>query len=296
MRLILAVALALGAGLLAGCVGGPQSPDGPRGGPMPLTGPTGDDVVQLYVAVVEQPAASRFLTDDVWALADEQSVAPPDGPDVELKWKRLLADNGLRVGLLGGLLPDRLQHLVESGHGCADPRQVRFRAGRPWPIVLGPKWPRCYFRLRLPDGDQELDLEQGQCELQITPALHGPDLALHFTPAVRHGELSLEPRSVKEADGTLRWDMQAQQPIALLEPLSWRLRIAPDEVAVIGGRADKPGTIGHRCFVQEDAETPVQRLLVLRAARAGAAPVSDAALARSLALQAGLTAVRGSGP
>jgi hypothetical protein len=292
MRLILAAAL----GLAAGCVGTPSPPpDGPVG-PPPHAGPTGDDVVRLSVAVVERPLGDRCLDDELWKLADEQQVTPPEGPDVELKWKRLLTENGLRVGVLGGLLPDRLHRLVDGARSGSAPRQAHFHAGQPWPVALGPAWPRCCFTARLPDGDRDIDLEQAQGELRLTATLRGPEVSLLCTPAVRHGAPSLAPRPVQGPDGTLRWDMQAEQPREELAGLSWRLKLAPDEVALIGGRLDRPGTFGHRCFVQEDGATPVQRLLVLRVARDGGAPVSDAALRRSLALQAGLTAARGSAP
>src|SRR5438105_3634349 len=83
-----------------------------------------------------------------------------------------------------------------------------------------------------PDGDQEIDLEQAQGELRLTASLRGPDVTLLCTPAVRHGAPSLAPRPRKEPDGTLRWDMQAEQPVVELAALSWRLRPAPDEVVL----------------------------------------------------------------
>jgi hypothetical protein len=86
------------------------------------------------------------------------------------------------------------------------------------------------------------------------------------------------------------------QPDEAYPWLSWELTVAANEYVVVGTRLDRPGTLGHCCFLHGEGRPPVQRLLVLRTARAPGRPALDESLSRSppLALQAGWNSARGS--
>jgi hypothetical protein len=66
---------------------------------------------------------------------------------------------------------------------------------------------------------------------------------------------------------------------------------------VIGGRLDRPHTLGHECFVRTDEQVPVQRLLVIRTARVTAenppATAENGYAAPPLACQAAYSTARG---
>ena len=55
-----------------------------------LNGPTGPDVVQMDIALLERPVGDSYINRDLWTTADEQVIA--------LERKAQLDDNGFRVG------------------------------------------------------------------------------------------------------------------------------------------------------------------------------------------------------
>jgi hypothetical protein len=68
----------------------------------------------------------------------------------------------------------------------------------------------------------------------------------------------------RPADDHSGWLMDNQRPAEDYTALSWEASLAPSEYLVIGGRYDRPDTLGHQCFVRPDETVPVQRLLVIR--------------------------------
>ena len=290
MRHCQAVVLALVAGALGGgCVGQPQRPAPLFDARRSFGGPDGDDVVQIDVAVLERPAGDRYVNHDLWELADEQGV--------NLERKPVLEDNGFRVCQIGGLPPAGLQGLLASPRSNPDPRQVRLHAGTPNAVPLGPPRDHCHFELKQEDRALPADLEQAQCLVEVVPALaEDGRILLRFTPHVKHGKPVLGPQPRHDPAGTLRWELETNQPDEAYPWLSWDLTVAPNEYVVVGTRLDRPGTLGHCCFLHAEGRPPVQRLLVIRTARAPGRPALDESLSRSppLALQAGWNSARGS--
>jgi hypothetical protein len=288
MRRFLAVGLALLAGAPLGCLPTRTTPTEARP-PSSERDFGGDDLIVFCVAVIERPAGDYSLNHDIWQLADEQSLTAPEGPDVELRRKQALVENGFRIGQVGGLLPSHLQNMIESGRCCAPPQLLRRKAGDAAPIVLAPARPLCRFRLSEEDGSV-VELTQAQCELEVTATpISDSRIRLRCTPRVRHGDTDLTPHPVREPGGTIRWDLQTQQRIERYAGLAWEMTVGADEVVLVGTLLDRPETLGQCCFLRKEGEAPRQRLLVLRAVRENAAPLSDEVVARSggaLALQA----------
>src|SRR5260370_28193886 len=100
------------------------------GRPRLLQGPTGSDVIQLDVAILEGPVGNRAFNHDLWTLADEQGIAP--------ETQATLEENGLRVGQIGGLPPPPLQTPLSSARSCAPFPQIPLRFAAPPPILLVP--------------------------------------------------------------------------------------------------------------------------------------------------------------
>lgn len=293
MRRGLGLGLALLAGLLAGCT----AEDAVRsrallGGLRSFHGLAAPDIVQMDVALVERPVGDRTINEQLWGLADEQVI--------ELERKAVLEDNGLRVCQVGGQTPAELLDLLTRERSCANPRRIQARAGKSSTLVLGPSRDECHFRLHQNGEDLAVGLENAQCVVQVTPSLTADGRTrLQFTPQVRHG--TCQPVFRPTAEGS--WMLQDQQPTETYAGLGWEVTLAPNEYVVVGGRFDRPGTLGHECFVRADEERPVQRLLVVRTGRPAPGVTADAGddEARSggavpLALQASGTAVRASAP
>jgi hypothetical protein len=266
---------------LAGCFtprpgAAPQTalPDGPNG--------SVQDAVYLLVAVVERPVADGYLNDGLWEWVNEQLLEP--------ELKGLLLDNGFRVGVLGGNPPAAFQNLI-SERSCPNPRRIALRPNTPTSVTLGPVWSECVFRVYREGEPMVIDLAQAQCQLQVTPAAAGDSqVALHFTPCLRHGPQAVTPCAVLDPDGSRRWDLRAEQAVQAFDWLSWDLRVDPSQFVVIGTDLNQTDSLGRRCFLFTETETPVQRLLVLRTMHSATDPLlTDKQTLRSppLALQAG---------
>lgn len=217
-------------------------------------GPGRPDVVVMEVALLERPVGDEYINKELWALTDEQTIP--------LERKSLLEDNGLRIGQVGGIPPARLLALLTSKRSCANPRRIYLTPQKPFPIALGPRAVSCHFEME-EDGELvPIDLEQAECSLSVVPSLtDNGQIRLRFTPQIRHGEVTLMPQPAPDRHG---WVLQETQPTEVYSSLAWEVTLPPEEYVVVGGRFDRPRTLGHQFFIRADETVPVQRLLVLR--------------------------------
>src|SRR5262249_27208234 len=125
----------------------------------PFQGPTGPDVVCMDVALIERPIGDPYLNDELWTSADEQGGA--------LERKAVLDENGLRVGLIGGITPSRLLALLTSEQSSPSPRHIQLRAGNAKKFELGRKLAVCQFHLHQDSQSLPVTLEQVSCTFQI---------------------------------------------------------------------------------------------------------------------------------
>jgi hypothetical protein len=221
-------------------------------------GPTGPDVVVMHVAKVERPVGDDYVNHDLWKFADEQVVG--------LETKAILDENGFRVGQIGGNTPAGLLKLLTSGKSNANPHGCALRAGNPAALVVGPREDRCEFKVHRDGGTVNVELVGAEFVLSVVPSpAEDGRTRLRFVPLVRHGSPVIQPRPAADRSG---WTMQAQQPQVSYPELGWEVALSPNEFVVVGGRGDRPGTIGHRSFIRPDEPVPVQRLLVIRSVRA----------------------------
>jgi hypothetical protein len=285
--------LGLLAGVLVGCATGkPMQSASWWERFRPFQGPAGADVILLDVALLERPVDDPYINQELWAAVDEQAVS--------LECKAVLEDSGFRVGQIGGLTPARLQKLLTSERSNLNPRQIRLHAGRATTLVLGPRAALCRFQVEQDGQPAPLALEQAQCTLNVVPTLTEDNcITLHFTPQVQHGEIKLSPRPTEDLSGFI---LQSERPTKSFPVFGWELTLAPNQYAIIGGRADRSETLGCQCFLRRDEAIPTQRLLVIRTARmteGGIPDSSSEAMAEEasanqippLALQAAWTAV-----
>jgi hypothetical protein len=222
-------------------------------------GPTGPDTIQMDVALVERPLGDGYINGELWNSADEQVVA--------LESKAIIEDNGFRVGQIGGITPAGLQTLLTSERSCANPRRLRSRAGKPTRLILGPEMALCRFQILRDGGTVQVALEKAQCTLEVTGTLaNDGHTRLRFVPQILHGDTRLLPRPASDRSG---WILGEDRPTDRYPQLAWEVSLAPNEYVLVGGRYDRPETLGHQCFLRGDEQNPVQRLLVIRTSRPG---------------------------
>lgn len=256
-------------------------------------GPVGPDTIQMDVALIEKPLGDTYLNLDLWNDTDEQVIP--------LENKAVLEDNGFRIGQIGGITPVGLQLLLTSERSCANPRRIRCLQDKANKLVLGPELPLCCFQLASEGEPADINLEKAQCTLEVTASLTADGRTkLRFVPQVFHGDTSLLPRPAGDLSG---WILKEERAVERYARLAWEVTLATNEYLIVGGRYEKPRTLGHECFLRRDEQNPVQRLLVIRTTRAEkpgdepTAPVAtDGKSVRSpaSAAQSGYTTARGS--
>lgn len=221
-------------------------------------GPTDQDVVQMDVAVVEQPLGDPYINEELWQTADERAVS--------LECKAMLEDNGFRIGLIGGIPPARLQSLLTSRESCPNPKQMQRQSGTAARAIIGPVLTNCPLP-HTPDARcaEPTSLEKAEFTLVITPTLtRDGRTRLRFTPQIEYGDRGLTIGPTADKSG---WTLEEQRQHVSFETLSWEITLSPNEYILIGGRTDRPGSFGHACFVRPSEQPPTQRLLVIRTSR-----------------------------
>lgn len=258
----------------------------------PFSGPVGTDVVHIDVFPLERPLGDPVVNDAVWRLADEFVV--------DLERKGRLADNGLRIGQVGGNTPMELQSLLHSPRSCNNPRRIIMHADHPTIIKIGALQEQCNFAVRRDDRSDEVHLEHAQCEFEVGPKLAtGGNVTLRFTPQIRHGQKQVVRKPTADHSG---WALQEEEPVERFDALSFDVSLSPNEFIIVGARFEAVGSLGCQFFVGGEEANPVQRLLAIRTSRTSV--TSDLDLdgdeaepsrqhAVPLALQASWTSARG---
>jgi hypothetical protein len=222
----------------------------------------GPDAVVLDLIVIEQPLGDAFLNRELWQSTDYLAGG--------IDRKRLLDDNGLRIGTIVGMNPERLQGLLGMDRYCVTRRRQVLGTGGNTTVTLGATQPDCRFRLRTDAGVCDVILDQGQCQFVIepVPASEGRT-RLKFTPKVLYGSGPVPEYQADKAG----WSIQYKRPSQSYPEAAFDVTLASNQVLVIGTPFDEdaddtaPRTLGSQCFLQENGHGYMQRLLVVRVTR-----------------------------
>jgi hypothetical protein len=261
-------------------------------GRQPFQGPTGSDVVELRVALLQvRPGEAewKYVNGELWQLADE-SLIDEDRRDA-------MGESGFRVGRLGTQPPPALLALLTSRRFNPSPRDISFRTGDDRPLAVGPTLPHC--RYRTGSDAEPVALDQADCKLVVT-ATRGPDgkTVLRVAPEVQSGDAKNVYRVDKKAGSFLS---QPERPTKSYPHMGWEAELARNEYLIVGGSYERSESLGHQFFVRPDESPPVQRLLVIQMGATqqqtplpAPAPPSGGSAARSAPLA--LQTARGTAP
>jgi hypothetical protein len=224
----------------------------------------GPDAVQMELAIVRQPSGDAYLAGELWEELDEQVVP--------LELRPVLQVNGFRVGTLSGGTPARLQTLLTSDATCVEARRKAVKAGTPTFLALGPNQ-SLNVKVVQDHAPTPLELDRAQCGVSVSLRIEEDgDVLLRFEPHVQHGG---EQRVLKPAEDRSDWKIQPSKAEEAFPRLGWEVSLARHEFLVIGGLADRPGTLGHACFFRPDKGT--QDILVIRTLKPSPDPATTTA-------------------
>jgi len=259
-----------------------------------MGGPTGPDAVFIEYALIERPAGSAGINREAWANVDEQVLASDK--------RALLSENGLRVGIVGGLLPSEIEAMIANPKSAIGHRQRRLYANNAAVLPMnGPVPVAEYQMLASLDGKPAtLKFEQAQFSLNITPSFAADGrIKVKSCP-----EIEFNDRKSWLPTGAAGSAWAGNKPAEKPESLAWEVSLSAREFAIVGSHHERGNWIGNQIFTGTVGHDKVQRLLIVRAGKLAAtedgstaplaAPTKDGVV--PLAAQASTSAVRGQRP
>jgi hypothetical protein len=257
-----------------------------------IGGPSGPDAVFIEYTHVERPAGDSAMNRQIWSQVDEL-VIPAET-------RALLAENGLRCGVVGGLLPSELESMLQNPRSPLGSRQRRLYVNNSAPIVVGGPVAQAEYRVRptLESKETTIRFEQAKFVMNFTPA-HGDSgrLSLKCVPEVEYND-----RKRWTPIGAAGEAWADQKPVERYPALAFEVSLSPREFLVIGADFSRGNWLGNQMFTDNPASQKVQRLLIIRAGHVASAdsnrppktPSKDEVV--PLASQAEVSAARGSRP
>jgi len=220
----------------------------------------------LRVMVASRPEGDPGLSEAIWRVADEQAVEP--------EVRRVLQANGIRIGRASGELPLEVREVLSA----PPPRRVET------------------LTIALPDGEHtlldpgtpptgSLSLILGQKDkvvgkvyqdargfVRLTAGFDGDDgVSLRIAPELHHGPLQqgwgIAPGATTMTPGQII--SKAAQKEETFRDMAATVVLKPGQIAVIGGRHDKRGSLGNFLFGAEepDSDRPIERVIFVWATR-----------------------------
>jgi hypothetical protein len=231
----------------------------------------GSDGAALEVVFIRLPPGPCELAEMLWTEVDEQPLA--------LELRRELSRNGFRAGVLSARTSPALAQLLAgnrpsdaAGEGPtaleAEPtvtrRMLQVRSGRRAEVIASgahAQWPVLINEAGQLRGRTYTDA-QGILAVKAWPLGDGR-LRLHVVPELAYGEV--RQHWVGE-DGVFR--LQSGKPRQTFEQLALELTLAPNQMLVLGGATERPGSLGHY-FFSESSESGRgdSKLLIVRHAQ-----------------------------
>ncbi|MBI1903773.1 MAG: hypothetical protein HYS13_21935 [Planctomycetia bacterium] len=239
-----------------------------------LSAPTmSRDSVTLEIFFVRLPHEDLASYDAIWQEIDEQAARQATA--------ECLAENGFRLGTIGGQLPTRVQQLLDLRAKPQPPpdaqlglanvvnfdqeetvriRQLQLRSGKRGEIVASGIHASVPLLLK-ENGQvhgQSYEKFQGELAVKSQPLGDG-SVKLQLVPEVHYGD----PRNrFTGADGVMR--LEASRPRMVLDQMEIMAHLAPGEMLVLSSARDRPGSLGHYFFSDSATGRLERKLLFLR--------------------------------
>jgi hypothetical protein len=229
----------------------------------PMVPPEG---LLVQSVLLEQPIGDEFLDRSLW-----ESTLPVGEPEM----RTLHAENGLRVGILSGALPQRFQDMLHSESETVSPHALSFNARKEAVLPTAGLVDPCRFALLadLAGERRTIELKQARCGFLIRPqVVEGGSVKIGCEPRIQHGER--RDRYLPTEDGT-GFAKVEELPVEKFSKLAFEATLKMDDCLVIGWNAEKANTIGSVFFGVDADNRPRQRVLVIRARQNGRSPTSD---------------------
>ncbi len=248
---------------LAGCEFISYKPKGASPlAPLELT----DDSAELEVVFIRFPVGEPEMT-QLWKEIDEQAISSA--------LRSELAANGLRAGLIGGETPSVLARKLSTPDEKPNPAaaaakletepsvrrsHLQIHRGRPGNIVVSAVYDQLSLLIR-EDGQltgKPYPQAQGDFVITVDPQ---PDrrVLLSLVPELKYGE----PRREYVAEDGI-FHPQLSKPKKTFDKLKLDTTLAADQMLVLTGMPERPGSLGQKFFTEAKSGQEEQKLLIIR--------------------------------
>lgn len=202
----------------------------------------------LTVIHLSRPLRDPVINDVLWRSADEQAI----GPEI----RRTLQSNGLRIGLITGELPLAIDTIIKAPPPHkVDPAQFLLADGDNSLVALCPPVAEANILLNLEGGPSGKDFKDAQGFFRVTSNQEGTDrVAIRLVPEIHHGPSQSSYGAVPNASNLLPQELTVKngQKEETLRDLAATINLKPNQIAVIGGYASRPRSLGSFLFTQTE--------------------------------------------
>jgi hypothetical protein len=229
------------------------------------------DSVALDIFFVRFPFGDPTINGELWNEIDEQ----PFGPEL----RERLAQNGFRIGVVGGHIPVELSKLMALSDACsagdepggrklsdldsepqATQRRLQLPAGRRSEILASSVYEQLPVLVSKSGRISCATYRQAQGVFELK-SLPQPDgrVRLTLVPELHHDQ----PRRDWDFDSQGILHLASGRPKAIYNDLAMAAELAPGAMLVVSSLPSRTGSLGHHFFTDGSGRTQ-QKLLIVR--------------------------------
>jgi hypothetical protein len=216
--------------------------------------------------LIERPPGDAFLDREIWS-----STLPVGTPEN----RSLLEENGLRAGILTGIMPTQFQTLLDTKADVVNPQRMIFNNRKDEVIPTAGPNESCNFELLadLAGKPESISLKQTRSGIFIRPqALDEGRVKLWCEPQIQHGDRVIRYRPSEDGIQLTKFE---EVPTEKYSTLGFEVILKVDDCLIIGAISEQQETLGTALFGVESNGNLRQRLIVIRARQVNASGTSD---------------------
>ena len=213
----------------------------------------------LRTTLIDRPAGDEYLARGLW-----DSATQPLPHELAAR----LARNGVRVGVLSGVLPGEFATLIAAEGVLLDPMDRMCPPGEAKLVpVCGPVGSAAFdYWADVAGAGQLLRLAEVEGGLGVRPGFEAGRVKLACEFQLQHGA---KQAFLKPTEDGSQFTQRSQKSLERLSELDFAVTLNEGDYLLVGATESPAGTLGAVLFVDPEAARPRQRVLSVRAFATG---------------------------
>jgi hypothetical protein len=217
--------------------------------------------------LLERPLGDAFLDRELWTAT--LPICKPEN-------RALMEENGLRAGILSGILPTPFQRMLESkADVVATPNMITFNNRKEAVIPTAGPIEECKFDLLadLAGKPESISLKDAKLGILVRPqVVDTGTVKLWCEPRIQHGDYEIRFRPSEDGTHISKFE---EIPTEKYPSLGFEVLLKADECLVIGCIAEQQESLGTSLFGAESQGSPRQRIVVIRSRQINVSGTAD---------------------